>query len=67
MASASASRTFFKIFGLVYALVAIMGFVVGNGLILTLISNNTATTWLHVVLAGAMLYLGFGTRDTVTA
>lgn len=67
MASASASRTFFKIFGLVYALVAIMGFVVGNGLILTLISNNTATTWLHVVLAIAMLYLGFGTRDTVTA
>ena len=67
MAGPGPSRTFFKIFGVVYALVAVMGFVVGNGMIFGLISNNTADTWLHVVLAVVMLYLGFGTRETATA
>ena len=61
------ARMWFRIFGLVYALVAIMGFVVGNGLIFGLISNNTADTWLHVVLAVAMLFLGFVAKDTATA
>ena len=67
MAGPGPSRTFFKIFGVVYALVAVMGFVVGNGMIFGLISNNIADTWLHVVLALVMLYLGFGTRETATA
>jgi hypothetical protein len=67
MAGAGPSRMFFKIFGIVYALVAVLGFVKGDGLLLGLISNNTATTWLHVGLAVVMLYLGFGTRETATA
>lgn len=67
MAGPGPSRTFFKIFGIVYALVAVLGFMKGDGYLLGLISNNNATTWLHVVLALAMLYLGFGTRDTATA
>ena len=67
-AGSGASSTFFKIFGLVYALVAIMGFVVGNGgMIFGLISNNTADTWLHVVLAVTMLWLGFGASKTAAA
>ncbi len=60
MAGASASRMFFKIFGIVYALVAGLGFMKGNGLVLGMISNNTADTWLDVVLAVVMLFLGFG-------
>ena len=67
MAGAGPSRMFFKIFGLVYALVAVLGFMKGNDYLLGYISNNTATTWLHVVLALSMLWLGFGTRDTATA
>jgi hypothetical protein len=67
MAGAGPSRMFFKIFGLVYALVAVLGFMKGNDYLLGYISNNTATTWLHVVLALAMLWLGFGTRDTAAA
>jgi uncharacterized protein DUF4383 len=67
MAGAGASRAFFKIFGIVYAIVAIWGFVAGNGNTLFVVSNNPAVTWLHVVLALAMLFLGFGTRDTATA
>jgi hypothetical protein len=56
MAGAGASRMFFKIFGIVY----VLGFMKGNGLVLGMISNNTADTWLHVVLAVVMLFLGFG-------
>jgi hypothetical protein len=67
MAGAGASRMFFKIFGLVYALVAVLGFMKGDDYLLGYISNNTATTWLHVVLALAMLWLGFGTRETAAA
>jgi len=59
MAGAGAARLWFKIFGLIYAVVAIMGFVVGNGMIFNMISNNTNDTWLHVVLAAAMLLIGF--------
>lgn len=66
MAGAGASSLFFKIFGLVYALVAVMGFVVKDGMIFGLISNNTADTWLHVVLAAAMLFLGFIGVGSVT-
>jgi Domain of unknown function (DUF4383) len=66
MGGAGASRMWFQIFGLIYAVVAIMGFVVGNGMIFNLISNNTADTWLHVVLAVVMLLIGFGTpKQTV--
>ncbi|MFL6584384.1 MAG: DUF4383 domain-containing protein [Chthoniobacterales bacterium] len=67
MAGASASSMFFKIFGVVYALVAILGMIKGQGMLLGLISNNMADVVLHVVLAAAMLYLGFGVRDRATA
>src|SRR5438045_7362800 len=66
LAGAGPSRTFFKIFGIVYALVAILGFYPDGTMLLGFLSNNVAVTWLHVVLALAMLYLGFGTRDTAT-
>ena len=66
LAGAGPSRTFFKIFGLVYALVAILGFMKGDGLLLGWVANNMADVWLHVVLAVSMLYLGFMARDTAT-
>lgn len=66
MASAGAARTFFRIFGVVYALVAVLGFVQGDGMLLGLISNNTADTWLHVGIAVVSLFLGFVAKDTTT-
>jgi hypothetical protein len=45
------SRMFFKIFGIVYALVAVLGFAKGDGLLLGMVANNMADVWLHVVLA----------------
>ena len=61
MAGAGPSRTFFQIFGIVYALVAALGFYYGDQAILGIVSNNMPVVWLHVVLAAAMLFLGFGT------
>src|SRR5438876_5758844 len=49
MAGAGPSRTFFKIFGIVYAVVAVWGFIAGNGNTLWVVSNNMPVTWLHVV------------------
>src|SRR5436853_4666780 len=48
MAGPGPSRMFFKIFGVVYALVAILGFMKGDGYLLGMISNNMADVWLHV-------------------
>ena len=59
MAGVGASKTFFKIFGVVYGLVAVLGFVVGDGMLLGLISNNAADTWLHVGIAVVSLIIGF--------
>jgi hypothetical protein len=59
MTSVGASRTYFRIFGIVYGLVAVLGFFVGDGMLLGLISNNTADTWLHVAIAAVSLILGF--------
>ena len=59
MSSISASRMYFRIFGVIYGLVAVMGFMVGDGMLLGLISNNTADTWLHVGISAVSLLLGF--------
>ncbi len=64
---AGASRMFFRIFGGVYALVALLGFAKGEGYLLGLISNNMADVWLHVALAVVMLIIGFGVRDSASA
>lgn len=49
---------FMKVFGAVYALVAVLGFAV-NGDILGLIHTNMADNVLHAVVALACLYYGF--------
>jgi hypothetical protein len=59
MTSLSASKLYFKIFGIVYALVAVLGFMQGEGMLLGLISNNMADVWLHVGIAAVSLIVGF--------
>jgi hypothetical protein len=49
-----------KIVGIVYAIIAILGFfMVSNGMLLGFIAMNTADQWLHVVLAVVILLAGF--------
>jgi hypothetical protein len=59
-----ASKLFFRIFGAVYGLVAILGFVYGDRDILGLIASNMADTWLHVGIAAVSLFLGFAPETT---
>ena len=66
LTSTAAARMYFRVFGIVYALVAILGFFTGHGLLLGLISNNMADTWLHVLIAIVALALGFAVQDTST-
>jgi hypothetical protein len=63
-AGAGASRKYFQIFGLVYALVALAGFVYGNKPLLGMVEHNTADIWLHIAIAAVALFLGFGAKDT---
>ena len=68
MSGVGASRTYFKLFGLVYAAVAIMGFLnPGDTMLLGLISNNMADTWLHVGIAAVSLLIGFMPARAETA
>jgi len=56
--SAHASKMYFLIFGIVYGLVAILGFMAGNSPLLGVIANNIADAWLHVAIAIASIALG---------
>jgi hypothetical protein len=59
LSSTGASRLYFRIFGIVYGLVAVLGFIQGDGHLLGMISNNMADTFLHVAIAVTSLALGF--------
>ena len=53
---------FFRIFGIVYGLVATLGLIGGDRPILGIISNNIADVWLHIAIAAVSLLIGFGSR-----
>jgi uncharacterized protein YacL len=56
------ARLAFQVFGVVYALVTLIGFMVGEGgSVLGLFHVNLFDNILHLVLAAAFLYLGFAT------
>jgi hypothetical protein len=63
LTSVAASRMYFRIFGVVYALVALLGLYVGDGMLLGLISNNTADVGLHFITAIVALALGFFVKE----
>ena len=55
-----------RVVGIVYAIVAVLGFVMPGDMLLGL-AMNMADHWLHVVLAIVILYAGFGLSDVVKA
>src|SRR3954468_15278709 len=63
-AGAGAARKYFQIFGVVYLLVALLGFVYGNSRMMGMVEHNMNDIWLHIVIAAAALYLGFAAKDT---
>ena len=67
-AGAGAARKYFQIFGVVYLLVALIGFVYGNSPIMGVMEHNTADIGLHIAIAAVALYFGFaGSRETTDA
>ena len=56
---AYASRLYFQIFGIVYGLLALLGFYYQNQPIFGIIANNVHDIWLHVVISVVSLYFGF--------
>lgn len=50
------SRLYFQVFGVVYAIVTVLGFVTGGAI---LFETNMADNLLHVVIAATALYIGF--------
>ncbi|MBI4986399.1 MAG: DUF4383 domain-containing protein [Rhodocyclales bacterium] len=55
-----ASRMYFRIFGVIYAIVALLGFGFGNAALFGVMSNNLPDAILHTLIATAALFLGFG-------
>ena len=66
-AGAGAARKYFQIFGVVYLLVALLGFVYGNQPLMGMVEHNKADIGLHIAIAVVALFLGFmGNRDVST-
>lgn len=63
--SEAASRLYFKIFGIVYTLVALLGFVYGNSPLLGIMAHNMIDAVFHLLIAATALYLGFAARRQV--
>jgi len=61
-----ASQIFFQVFGVIYGLVAVLGFYYGDQPLLGVVTNNSADSVLHVVIAIVALYLGFGMKPAAT-
>lgn len=55
--SEKAAKLYFQIFGVIYALVAILGFAMKGHILM--MQMNMADNYLHIVLAIIILYLGF--------
>jgi hypothetical protein len=62
--SSLASKIFFIIFGIIYLIVAILGFMIGEGMVLDFLAVNQADNILHVVIAFVALSLGSFFRAT---
>ena len=60
MTSLKAAKMYFQVFGVIYALVAVLGILMGS--VLGLFDTNTADNALHVVIAVVALYAGFGMK-----
>jgi hypothetical protein len=61
----SQAKMFAMVFGIIYALVAIVGFLTASGSkALGLFVVNGADNWLHVVIAIVLLYFGFMSKPS---
>jgi hypothetical protein len=62
-AGAGAARKYFQIFGVVYLLVALLGFFYGNDPLMGMVEHNKADIGLHIAIAAVALFLGFVAKN----
>ncbi len=60
------SRLYLMVFGIVYGLVTVLGFLSPDGNILNLITVNTADNFLHLTITIVTLVVGFGSPKATT-
>jgi len=63
LASKFASKMYFTIAGVVFALLAVFGFMEKGEMLFEMIAINTAGNVLHAGIAAVFLLLGFGSSD----
>lgn len=56
-------RLYYQIFGVLYSILAILGFIYGEKDIFGFLASNNPDTWFHVIIAIACLILGYGSKD----
>jgi hypothetical protein len=56
--SSHASKLYFLVFGIVYGLVSILGFIMGDRPLFGLVANNFADAWLHLGIAAVSIAFG---------
>lgn len=61
-----AARMYFKVFGVIYLIVTIVGFVHGSS-VLGLIGVNMADNLLHLVISVLALWIGFGMKSGMSS
>ncbi|MGA8165520.1 MAG: DUF4383 domain-containing protein [Waddliaceae bacterium] len=62
LSSGFASKMFFIIFGVVYAFLAFLGFIQGEGMLFEMIAINPADNWFNAGVAALSLLIGFGLK-----
>ena len=60
------ARLYFKVFGIIYALITVLGLIQGNT-VLGLMAVNMADNLLNLVIALVALWAGFGSKEEATA
>jgi hypothetical protein len=58
LTSSHTSKMYFLVFGVVYGLVAIIGFLAGDRPVFGFMANNVADAWLHLGIAVASIGIG---------
>ena len=58
------AATYGKVFGIIYGLVTILGFIMPEGNLLGMMQINMADNILHLVLTAGLLYLGFAPENS---
>ena len=58
------SKLYFELFGIFYAIVAILGFILNGDFGFMMMQFNTADNFLHTGIAIVSLYIGFATQSS---